>query len=179
RLVIKLSNPYWAGLVLAAPYGAVMSTVSGFLLIISSGLVRDVYQRFLRPTASEKEIARASYAATLAVGVIVALVALRPPKYLQLIVVFASSGMASAFLMPAILGAFWRRASAAGALAAMLVGVGVTLSLYAYGSYLGLRGKDQGIGPPSQGFGAYYLLGLEPCVWGLSTSLATGIVVSL
>ena len=38
-----------------------MSTVSGFLLIIASGLVRDVYQRFFRPGASEKEIARASY----------------------------------------------------------------------------------------------------------------------
>ena len=57
RLVIKLANPYVAGLILAAPYGAVMSTVSGWLLIVSSGLVRDLYQRFLRPTASEREIA--------------------------------------------------------------------------------------------------------------------------
>jgi SSS family solute:Na+ symporter/sodium/pantothenate symporter len=179
RLVIALSNPYFAGLILAAPYGAVMSTVSGFLLIISSGLVRDVYQRFLRPTASEKEIEWASYSATVAVGVLVALIALRPPKFLQLIVVFASSGMASAFLVPAILGAFWRRANAVGALAAMLSGVAVTLSLYAYGSYLGLSGVDQGIGPPAAGFGAYYLLGFEPCVWGLTASLIAGIVGSL
>src|SRR5215218_8119443 len=49
-LVIKLANPYVAGLILAAPYGAVLSTVSGWLLIVSSGLVRDLYQRFLRPT---------------------------------------------------------------------------------------------------------------------------------
>ena len=49
RLVIALANPYVAGLILAAPYGAVMSTVSGFLLIVASGLVRDLYQRFLRP----------------------------------------------------------------------------------------------------------------------------------
>ncbi len=39
RLVIHLANPYVAGLILAAPYGAVMSTVSGFLLIVASGLV--------------------------------------------------------------------------------------------------------------------------------------------
>ena len=51
RLVIHLANPYVAGLILAAPYGAVMSTVSGFLLIVASGLVRDVYQRFIRPSA--------------------------------------------------------------------------------------------------------------------------------
>ena len=72
RLVITLANPYLAGLILAAPYGAVMSTVSGFLLIVASGLVRDIYQRFLRPTASENEIARACYAATILVGIVVA-----------------------------------------------------------------------------------------------------------
>jgi SSS family solute:Na+ symporter/sodium/pantothenate symporter len=108
-LVIKLANPYVAGLILAAPYGAVLSTVSGWLLIISSGLVHDLYQRFLRPGASEREISWASYGLTLAVGVIVALVAIRPPERLQLIVVFSSSGMAAAFLMPALLGCFWRR----------------------------------------------------------------------
>jgi SSS family solute:Na+ symporter/sodium/pantothenate symporter len=61
----------------------------------------------------------------------------------------------------------------------MLTGAFVTLSLYAYGSYLGLNKIDQGIGPPSTGFGAYYLLGFEPCVWGLSTSLLAGILVNL
>ena len=103
-LVITLANPYVAGLILAAPYGAVLSTVSGWLLIISSGLVRDLYQRFLRPTASEREIAWASYGATMVIGLGVAFVARNPPEYLQLIVVFSSSGMAAAFLMPAILG---------------------------------------------------------------------------
>jgi len=179
RLVVTLANPYLAGLILAAPYGAVMSTVSGFLLIVASGLVRDVYQRFLRPRASEREIARASYVATAGVGLVVAVFALRPPQFLQLIVVFASAGIAGSFLVPALLAAFWRRANAAGAVAAMLAGAGVTLSLYAYGSYLGFRGVDQGIGPPSSGFGAYYLLGLEPCVWGIGSSLAAGVVVSL
>ncbi|MBX6315903.1 MAG: sodium transporter, partial [Isosphaeraceae bacterium] len=130
RLVIHLANPYIAGLILAAPYGAVMSTVSGFLLIVASGLVRDVYQRFLRPMASEREIEWASYGATVLVGLIVTLVALNPPDYLQLIVVFSSTGMASAFLMPGLLGAFWRRATHQGALAAMLAGTAATLGLY-------------------------------------------------
>jgi sodium/pantothenate symporter len=93
--------------------------------------------------------------------------------------VFASSGMASAFLMPALMGAFWRRATATGAIAAMAVGAGVTLALYAYGSYLGFQEIDQGIGPKPQVFGAYYLLGFEPCVWGLLSSLAAGVAVSL
>jgi sodium/pantothenate symporter len=177
RLVITLANPYVAGLILAAPYGAVMSTVSGFLLIIASGLVRDIYQRFLRPRASEREVAWASYAATVAVGLVVATVALNPPNYLQLLVVFASTGMAAAFLVPALLGAFWRRATAAGALAAMATGSAVTLGLYLLGSagperlhLAWLFGPNPEIGAPSA-FRPYYLLGFDPCVWGLGSSL--------
>src|SRR3954453_8175855 len=108
-LVITLANPYVGGLILAAPYGAVLSTVSGWLLIVSSGMVRDLYQRFFRPSASEREIARASYLATLFVGLVAAVLALNPPEFLQLIIVFSSTGMASAFLVPALLGSFWRR----------------------------------------------------------------------
>jgi Na+/proline symporter len=77
------------------------------------------------------------------------------------------------------MGAFWKRATAAGALAAMIAGAGVTLALYAYGSYLGLQGFDQKIGPEPTGFGAYYLLGMEPGVWGLLASFVTGVAVSL
>ena len=180
RLVITLANPYIAGLILAAPYGAVMSTVSGFLLIVASGIVRDVYQRFLRPTASEKEIEWASYGATVAVGLIVTVLALRPPDLLQLIVVFSSTGMASAFLMPGILGCFWRRANHQGAIAAMATGASVTLALYVAGFILGkFFHYDAGIGPPGGAFVPYYLFGFDPCVWGLTSSFLAGVIVSL
>ncbi len=179
RLVITLANPYIAGLILAAPYGAVMSTVSGFLLIVASGLVRDLYQRFLRPSASEKEIEWASYGATIAVGVVVSILALNPPQYLQLIIVFSSSGMASAFLAPAMLGAFWRRATHQGAIAAMATGASMTLGLYLVGLILGKYGYDPRIGAGGSAFVPYYLLGLDPCIWGLTSSFAVGIAVSL
>jgi sodium/pantothenate symporter len=184
-LVIKLANPYVAGLILAAPYGAVLSTVSGWLLIVSSGLVHDLYQRFLRPTAGEREIAWASYSATVAIGLIAAAIATHPPQYLQLIIVFSGTGMASAFLMPALLGAFWRRTTAGGAVAAMLTGTAVTLGLYLLGSFgpdrlhLGwLFGPNPPIGARSS-FRPYYLFGFDPCIWGLSASLAAGLVGSL
>ncbi len=179
-LVITLANPYIAGLILAAPYGAVMSTVSGFLLIVASGIVRDIYQRFLRPAASEKEVEWASYAATVAVGLLVTVLALNPPDLLQLIVVFSSTGMASAFLMPGILGCFWRRANHQGAIAAMAVGAAVTLMLYLCGYILGTRYHyDAGIGPPGGAFVPYYLFGFDPCIWGLGSSFLAGVVVSL
>ncbi len=42
--------------------------------------------------------------------------------------------MAAAFLMPALLGSFWRRSTAAGAIAAMATGTIVTLGLYVLGT---------------------------------------------
>jgi SSS family solute:Na+ symporter/sodium/pantothenate symporter len=176
---VALSNPYVAGLILAAPYGAVMSTVSGWLLIISSGIVRDIYQRFIRPSASEKEIEWASYTATIGVGLFVAVLALWPPEFLQLIVVFSSSGMAASFLIPGIFGAFWRRANHLGAIAAMAAGATTTLSLYLYGYILGRQGYDPGIGAGGGAFVPYYLLGFDPCVWGLSASFVAGLIVTL
>jgi SSS family solute:Na+ symporter/sodium/pantothenate symporter len=184
-LVVKLANPYIAGILMAAPYGALLSTVSGWLLIISSGIVHDLYQRFLRPSASEREIAVASYLMTVLVGLGVAASAIKPPAYLQLIVVFASSGLAAAFLVPAAMAAYWRRATAVGAIAAMVAGPAVTLFLY----YLGDAGPEAiglgGILPPnpeigpSKGLRPYYLLGLEPCVWGILSSFLFGVVGSL
>src|SRR5205823_8496654 len=57
-----------SGLILAAPFGAIMATVSCFLLVIASGLVRDVYQRFINPAATEHELRRLTYIAMVLIG---------------------------------------------------------------------------------------------------------------
>ena len=44
------------GLLLAAPFAAVMSSVDSFLLLMSSGVVRDIYQQSINPDASEKAL---------------------------------------------------------------------------------------------------------------------------
>lgn len=125
------------------------------------------------------------HVATVGVGLVVALVALRPPEFLQLIIIFSSAGMAAAFLVPALMGVYWRRATAAGAIAASLAGSGVVIALYALGM-LPIEGTiaarllpaNPDIGPASS-FRPYYLLGFDPCVWGLASSLVAGIAVSL
>ena len=167
-----------------------MSTVSGFLLIIASGDRSRPLSAQLPPAlkASDKEIEWISYSAMIAVGTLVTMIALKPPKYLQLVIVFSSSGMASAFLMPALLGAFWRRTTAYGAIAAMLGGTATTIEPLPL-HRLPPRGWDkprEGVTIPVSvpGGGAirppyYCLLGFDPCVWGLFNSLAAGVFVSL
>ena len=173
---------FWAGLILAAPFGAIMATVSSYLVVISSGLVRDIYQRFIEPNASEGRLRMLSHAAMIVVGIVAVAANIQPVKYLQAMVVFSSTGTACTFLIPALMSAYWRRASVAGVLAAMVLGAGTALSLYIIGFFnlatrLGL--PDNPLLGQVTSFRPYYLYGCDPIVWGLSISLIAGISVSL
>ena len=167
-------GPLLAGLILVAPFGAVMATVSSYLVVIASGVVRDIYQRLLRVDATERELRWLTYAVMATVGLIAFLANLRPVTYLQAIVVFCSSSGASSFVVPAIMAAYWRRATAAGAVAAMLSGAGMCLALLIAGSFT----ADPLLGPATS-FRSYYIAGMEPVVWGLLASALAGISVSL
>ena len=125
--------PWLAGLFLAAPFAAVMSTVDSHLLVISSAVVRDVYQRNINPLASQSIIRRMSYAVTILVGVAALLGALNPAEYLQDIIVYTGSGLGACFLAPVVLALYWPRLNAAGAIAGMLSGFLFHLALYGAG----------------------------------------------
>jgi SSS family solute:Na+ symporter/sodium/pantothenate symporter len=167
-------GPLVAGLVLVAPFGAVMATVSAFLVVIASGIVRDVYQRFVRPEATAAELRSITYAVMAGVGVFAVIANLRPVAYLQVLIVFCTSSGAAAFVVPGLMAAFWRRATAAGTIAAMLAGAGTASALLLLGGMM----ADPKIGPATA-FRSYYVLGLEPVVWGLLASLTAGVFVSL
>lgn len=150
--------PWLAGLLLAAPFAAVMSSVDSFLLMVSSAVVRDIYQNRVNPNASEKRLKRLSYLVTAVVGILAMLAVLNPPQYLQDLIVFATSGLAGCFLMPVLLGLYWPQITAKGAIAGMLGGLGCHLSLYIAGYVI--KGK----------FEAFKLLEFDPFIWSLVVS---------
>jgi sodium/pantothenate symporter len=116
--------PGWlAGIVLAAPLSAIMSTVSSMLLVASGAVVKDVYLNYVNPEASDRRISSLSYVATLVIGVGVILVSLTPPDYVQFVVVFALGGLQSMFIAPTVFGLFWKRATKWGAIASMYLGL--------------------------------------------------------
>jgi Na+/pantothenate symporter len=154
--------PWLAGLLIAAPFAAAMSTVDSFMLMISSSVVRDVYQQHINPAAPERTLKRLSYACTLVVGIAATVGAVYPPRFLQYLIVFTGGGLAVAFLVPVALGVYWPRFNKAGAYAAMLGGVGVYLLLYLTGFLL--YGGTNPVRP----------LGLDPLIWGFAASLAFG-----
>lgn len=183
-------------LILAAPFGAIMASVSCFVLVIASALVQDLYLRFVHPQANGHELRRATNIAMVLVGTIGVLAVIYPPAYLQALVVFSASAGAAAFLTPVFMACYWRRATPTGVLAAMLGGIAVYLSLYILGwahnwataagpNATGLAqivqvrlGPDPMIGVASA-FRPYFLFGLDPILYGLAASAIIGVTVSL
>jgi len=166
-LTIGIGLPALAGLLVAAPFAAVMSTMDSFLLLVSSALVRDIYQRDINPDASEKTIKRLTYIATICVGTIAMVGAINPPVYLQDIIVYTSSGLAASFLAPMAMGLYWRRVNTRGAIAGMLCGFLAHLALYV-GGYI-YYGRFQPV----------LLFDLDPIMPGMAISLLVVIIVSL
>jgi SSS family solute:Na+ symporter/sodium/pantothenate symporter len=183
RLALWATRDFWGGsfvggLILAAPFGAVMATVSTYLVVIASGVVRDVYLRFLRPHAGQTEIRRISQGVMIFFGLLSVALNIYPVKYLQALVVFSTSTIAATLLVPAIMAAYWRRATVPGALAAMFTGSATMLALFGAGWIMAFYEMDQKLGPDTS-FRAYYLLGIEPIVWGMIVSMLAGVGVSL
>lgn len=166
---------FLGGLVLAAPFGAIMATVSSYLVVIASGVVRDVYQRFIRPDASEAELKWLSHTVMIVIGLLAVLANLQPVQFLQAVVVFSGSGTAATFCVPALMLAYWRRATTAGVFSSMLAGAVTVITLY----LLGISGINPNprIGQLT-GFKPCYFLGIDPLLWGLLNSLVMGVLVS-
>ncbi len=140
-----------AGLVLAAPMAAIMSTISSFLLVAAGAIARDLYQRNARGPVSEARVRAVTHASIGAVGLAGGLFALRPPEYLQYIVVFSGTGLAATFLFPTLLAVYWPRMNRAGCLAGICAGFASFLVQYAMS-------------------GTRSLFALDPFVWSLLAS---------
>ncbi len=144
-----------------------MSTLDSFMLMITSSIVRDVYQRSLRPQARERTLKRMSYICTIVIGIVATTGALYPPQFLQYIIVFTGGGLAVAFLGPVALGLYWPRFNAAGALSSMIGGFLAYLGLYVAGFVL--YGGTAPVRP----------MGFDPLIWGFATSLVCAAVGTL
>ncbi len=144
-LSLKVLSPVMAGVFLAGPLAGVMSTIDSQLILASATIVKDIYVNYINPRSidtseGQKKIRTMSFAVTAILGIVVFLAAIRPPELIVWINLFAFGGMEAAFLWPIVLGLYWKRANAPGALASMVVGV----CSYVYmtskvGSFMGMN----------------------------------------
>jgi sodium/pantothenate symporter len=122
-LMITVLPPYAAGIFLAAPMAAIMSTINAQLLQSSATIIKDLYLG-VRPQQihNERLIKRFSSLTTLILGLLVLLAAWRPPEMIIWLNLLAFGGLEAVFLWPLVLGLYWERANAQGALSSMVSG---------------------------------------------------------
>lgn len=157
-IVLTYPGKIMSGILLSAPFAAVMSTVSSLILSTSGAVIKDIYQRNINADADDAAIKKISYASTIVISLIVMVLALKPPAFLQDIVMFAISGFAASFTVPIVLGFFWKGATPRGGLFSMLAGFFTLIGLYLLPN-------------PNP-------LGFNPLIWGLLVSGLVMVAVS-
>jgi SSS family transporter len=105
-----------AGLAVAAVMAAVMSTTDALILAVSSAAVNDIYKKHFNPQADEKTIFKMGLIMTWVAGLLAVYFALNPPKLLTMLYTAAVGLLGSTLFAPIILGIWWKKATAQGAL---------------------------------------------------------------
>ena len=122
-------NPFFAGIVTSGILGAIMSTSDSQLLVAASSFTTDFYKTLIRPQADDKELVMVSRIMIIVVSALSLFLALDPDSMILTIVAYAWAGFGAAFGPLVIFSLFWRRMTANGAIAGIVVG-GVTVLLW-------------------------------------------------
>ena len=162
-VVLQIMPVGIAGLFLAAPLAAVMSTVSSLLILASAAIIKDIYRTYYvkdnaeRQAKYEKNLSKFTIGGTLVVGIVTVLLAMNPPDIIWVLNLFAMGGLECAFFWPLVGGLFFKKGTKQGAVAASIGGA----AFYIF---------------------AYYnvkVMGINAVVWGLLVSAILYYVVSL
>lgn len=129
KLISGLFSPFWAGVLLAAPIAAVMSSVDSMLLQSAVSLVRDGAVK-LYPSLNASQQIRLTRVAMLLITVVATYWAMKPPEMIVWINLAAFGALQAVFLWPIIAGVFWPNIKGHSAFLAMFSGLI---------SYLGLQ----------------------------------------
>ena len=123
-----------------------MSTIDSLLVIASSAITRDFYQKLLRPDLKDEQLGAFSKWVTLTMALIALVLALMisilsPDRTVFWLIIFGWSGIAASFCPVIILTLFWKGLTEKGAISAMIVGF-LCVPLFKF-----VIPEIQGIGP--------------------------------
>ena len=129
-LALKNLNPILAGVFIGGPLAAIMSTVDSVLILISSALVKDIYMNFIsKGNDSENKLKKISLAISFGIGLITYLLSINQSSLIVWINLFAFSGQEVLFFVPMVVGLYWKRGTAYGAIASVISGFSVLIVL--------------------------------------------------
>lgn len=126
HIAFEALPPILGALLSATVVAVVVSTADSYLLSPASSLVRDVYQRFARPDAGDREVVRASRGIVVILGLIALGLAFTSDKFFE-VALFAYTLYGAAITPPLLAALFWKGATSAGAITSMVTGVGTAI----------------------------------------------------
>ena len=127
-----------AGVFLAAPMAAVMSTVSSLLILASASMVKDLWGTYIvkddpvKKEKFQKTISTSSFLVTLLIGVLVFVLTLTPPDIIFWVNLFAMGGLECCFFWPIVGGVFYKKGNKEAAIASSMLGVLVYVISYQF-----------------------------------------------
>jgi Na+/proline symporter len=129
---------------IAIVLSAIMSTIDSLLILASSAITRDFYQKIFRPDLKDEDLTNFSRMVTVvmalaALGIAILLYNLYPERQVFWIMIFGWSGIAATFCPVIILSLFWRGYSEKGAIASMITGfISVILFKFVFSNIEGI-----------------------------------------
>jgi cation/acetate symporter len=170
------------GIAAAGAFAAMFSTIGGLLIAAASAVGHDVYEKYINPNATEAQRVMVGKIAVLAVATISLGVGLgipaagldkAYPALIAMMVTWAFSIGASAFVPMLLTGIWWKKTTERGALAGMFVGLFGAIGIIVLNilQATGIIGVDGAIG---------FVASLTyPVIFTFPLSLGTVIAVSL
>lgn len=166
NVALEVLPTFLGVLLLCGAAAIVMSTANSFLLTPSTNLMRDVYQRFINPGATDRQILLYTRGLVIALGLVGFIIGNFFPTIFAM--ALWAYTMYGAGITPALVAAFvWPRATRQGGVASIAVGMLTTIAWEVIGLMRGIDGEPD------------YLFGIETVFPALFFSIGTLIAVSL
>jgi SSS family solute:Na+ symporter len=134
-LAAQHMHPFLAGLMIAAVFAAIMSTVDSQLLVASSAVSRDLYQKIIKGQRGVAErqmvfLSRVVILVMIVVATVIAATAIKYPATKHIVfwlVLFAWGGLGASFGSTLLLALFWKGTTMWGVFAGLISGTVVTI----------------------------------------------------
>ncbi len=121
-MIGRVMGPWLGGFMLAAILSAIMSTIDSQLLVSSSALTEDFYQKIIKRDASEKEVVLMGRLCVIVISIIAMVLALNPQETILDKVAYAWGGFGAAFGPLVLFALFSQRTTWLSALLGMVTG---------------------------------------------------------
>lgn len=163
-----------AGIFLAAPMAAVMSTVDSLLLLAVAAIIKDLWRNYVVRDDEEKikkynqNVKLASMLLTIGLGVLVMILTVNPPDIIFFLNLFAMGGLECSFFWPLIGGLFWKKGTKQAAIASSIGAAATYVFCYYNVTWLGINAVIWGL---LAGGILYFAVGKATIKDGLDTDI--------